>query len=172
MGMVFAVNCGYDDQPNSFGNFKKAALAHGAELAAAATTATTAVTSSATGGYGSGYGNGDSYDNSGAQANQAAATISIDQAYQNQWYPASSTWTAAYGDYTLPPAPIAVERTDTITLGSAIWTTTYTSWPGSPNPTPASAEGNVHRVIVGGPNLVFDPPQIQASPRDTVIFEL
>ncbi|KAK7064117.1 hypothetical protein R3P38DRAFT_3382780 [Favolaschia claudopus] len=35
-GMVFAINCPSDDSPNSLGNFKKAALAVGASLSAAA----------------------------------------------------------------------------------------------------------------------------------------
>ncbi|KAG6911862.1 hypothetical protein DXG01_000109 [Tephrocybe rancida] len=38
LGMVFAVNCGLDGQPNSFTNFKKSALAVGASLSAAAAT--------------------------------------------------------------------------------------------------------------------------------------
>lgn len=45
-GMVFAVNCGADGSANSFTNFKNAALAVGAELAAEASSA------SAAGGYG------------------------------------------------------------------------------------------------------------------------
>jgi plastocyanin len=52
------------------------------------------------------------------------------------------------------------------------WATTYTSWPNSPAPTPASLEGTEHRVIVGGASgLVFDPPHIAALPRDTIVFE-
>ncbi|KAF8167971.1 hypothetical protein B0H34DRAFT_683819 [Crassisporium funariophilum] len=85
----------------------------------------------------------------------------------------STAWTtAAYGGYTIPPAPAATPVTQTITLGSSIWTTTYTSYPNSPAPTPASVEGQIHKVIVGGPGqLVFDPPFISALPRDTVVFE-
>lgn len=125
--MVFAINCGADDAPNSFANFKNAALAHGAALASAGTPASTA--------------------------------------------PASST-TAAYGGLTIPAAPSPTIKTQVITLQSSTWTTTYTSYPGSPEPTPATLEGQVHKVVVGGGGLVFDPPRINALPRDTVVFEL
>jgi plastocyanin len=124
-GMVFAINCGADGAPNSFTNFKKAALAVGATAIASSTAAS-----------------------------------------------APST-TAAYGDYTIAPAPTPVPVTQVITLGStSTWTTTYSSYPNSPAPTPVSAEGSVHRVVVGGPgSLKFDPPFISALPRDTVVFE-
>jgi hypothetical protein len=133
-GMVFAVNCGLDDAPNSFTNFKKSALAIGASLQAAAPAS------------------------SGYAAPPAAAT----------------PWpTAAYGDYTIPPAPEATPVTQIVTLGSEVWTTTYNSYPGSPAATPVSAEGNIHRVVVGGPGILkFDPPSIVAAPRDVVVFEL
>ena len=126
--MVFAINCGADGAPNSFTNFKKAALAVGASLSAA--------------------------------ASSTAA-------------PGPST-TAAYGGYTIAPAPTPVPVTQVITLGSSsTWTTTYSSYPNSPAPTPVSADGTVHKVSVGGPgNLTFNPPFISALPRDTVVFEL
>lgn len=80
--------------------------------------------------------------------------------------------TAAYGDVTIPAAPIPTLVTQVITLEAATWTTTYSSYPGSPAATPASPEGNVHRVIVGGEKgLVFDPPTVEALPRDTIVFE-
>jgi plastocyanin len=81
--------------------------------------------------------------------------------------------TAAYGGYTIPPAPEVTPVTETVTLGSSsVWTTTYSSYPGSPNPTPVSPEGAVHTVVVGGPSkLVFDPPFVAAQPRDTIVFE-
>lgn len=126
-GMVFAVNCGLDGAPNSFTNFKKAALAVGASLSAA-----------------------------------AASPSATPTGYT----------TAPYGGVTIPPAPEATPVTQTVTLGSSTWTTTYSSYPGSPNPTPASAEGAVHTVVVGGTGkLVFDPPFVDAQPRDTIIFE-
>jgi plastocyanin len=79
--------------------------------------------------------------------------------------------TAAYGGYTIPPAPTGTDVTQAITLGSSTWTTTYTSYPNSPAPTPAAVDGQVHTVIVGGASLVFDPPHVSALPRDTVVFE-
>jgi len=85
---------------------------------------------------------------------------------------APSTWTAAYGGYTIPPPPVPVPVTQTITLESSTWVTTYSSYPDSPGPTPAALAGTVHKIIVGGPgNLTFDPPHIAAQPRDTVVFE-
>jgi plastocyanin len=122
-GMVFAINCGADGAPNSFTNFKNAALAVGASLATAAASA--------------------------------------------------PSTTAAYGGYTIAPAPTPVPVTQVITLGSSsTWTTTYSSYPNSPAPTPVSAEGAVHKVVVGGTGILkFDPPFVSALPRDTVVFE-
>jgi len=122
-GMVHAINCGADGAPNSFTNFKAAALAIGAKLKAGA---------------------------------------------QNP----SSTWTADYGTTTIPAPPTPSLRTDTITLGGDVWTTTYSSYPGSPGPTPVSSTGNTIQVIVGGPNgnLTFTPSRVSASPRDTIKF--
>ncbi|CAA7266566.1 unnamed protein product [Cyclocybe aegerita] len=138
LGMVFAINCGYDDEPNSFGNFKKAALAVGASLSAAAAASTSAY----------------AYPTPDAHTTSTAWT------------------TAAYGDYTIPPAPHPTPVTQAVTLGDQTWTTTYESYPNSPAPTPASAEGVVHKVIVGGPGkLTFDPPNVSALPRDTIVFE-
>lgn len=123
-GMVNAINCGADGSPNSFTNFKNAALAIGAQLKAGA---------------------------------------------QN---PPSSTWTADYGTATIPPPPSPSLVTDTVTLGSDVWTTTYSSYPNSPAPTPVSATGNTIEVIVGGPNgnLTFTPSRVSAAPRDTIKF--
>jgi len=135
-GMVFAVNCGQDGAPNSFTNFKSAALAVGASLSAAASAATA-----------------------------SSDTASSDAA-------ASMTYTAAYGGVTVPPAADPTVVTDTVTLESSTWTTTYSSYPGSPAATPGSLEGNVIKVTVGGSNqLVFDPPRVSAQPRDIIMFE-
>jgi plastocyanin len=84
---------------------------------------------------------------------------------------ANAPTTAAYGDYTIPGDPTATLVTQTVTLQSSTWTTTYSSYPGSAAPTPAALEGTVHKVIVGGPNLAFDPPTVNAAPRDTIQFE-
>lgn len=129
-GMVFSVNCGPDGAPNSFTNFKNAALAVGAALASASDA------------------------------------------------PAPSSTTAAYGGVTIPAAPAPTLVTQVITLTASgqapasTWTTTYSSYPNSPAPTPASAEGNVHRVIVGGDSgNIFEPSRITALPRDVIVFE-
>lgn len=104
---------------------------------------------------------GASLSSAAATSTQAAATG------------ASTAWTtAAYGGYTIPPAPTGTGVTQAVTLGSSTWTTTYTSYPNSPAPTPDSVDGQVHTVIVGGSSLTFDPPHISALPRDTVVFEL
>jgi hypothetical protein len=95
----------------------------------------------------------------GASLSSAAAT-------------ATAWTTAAYGGYTIPPAPTGTDVTQAITLGSSTWTTTYTSYPNSPAPTPAAVNGQIHKVIVGGSLLTFNPPHISALPRDTVVFEL
>lgn len=125
-GMVHAINCGLDGSPNSFTNFKNAALAIGAQLQA------------------------------GAQNPPSGTT----------------TWTADYGTATIPPPPSPTLVTDTITLGTDIWTTTYSSYPNSPAPTPVSPSGNTIEVIVGGPNgnLTFTPSRVTAAPRDTIKF--
>ncbi|KAA1468179.1 hypothetical protein DENSPDRAFT_833399 [Dentipellis sp. KUC8613] len=94
----------------------------------------------------------------------ASSTVASDSS-------ASTTYTAAYGNATIPPPPTIVTVTDTITLDGTTWTTTYGSYPGSPAPTPGSASGTVHKVVVGGANLTFDPPFVSALPRDTIVFE-
>jgi len=122
-GMVFAINCPSDGSPNSFTNFKKSALAIGAQLSASASAA-------------------------------------------------SPTPTAAYGGVSSAPAGTPVPATATISLQSSVWTTTYTSFPNSPDPTPASLSGNVHVVTIGGDNsLTFNPSNITAQPRDIISFQ-
>jgi len=80
--------------------------------------------------------------------------------------------TAAYGGLTIPAAPTPTLVTQVITLQASTWTTTYSSYPGSPAATPAALEGTVHKVIVGGPGtLAFNPSRISALPRDVVVFE-
>jgi plastocyanin len=82
----------------------------------------------------------------------------------------SAGYGAGYGDATAAPTGVAV--TEVITLATSTWTTTYTSYPNSPAPTPASVGGNIINVKVGGPGvLAFDPPHVQAQPRDTIVFE-
>ena len=63
--------------------------------------------------------------------------------------------------------------TQAVTVASSTWTTVYSSYPNSPAPTPASLQGNVITVVVGGPGkLLFDPPHVTAQPRDTIMFQL
>ncbi|KAI0757143.1 hypothetical protein C8Q80DRAFT_1132225 [Daedaleopsis nitida] len=84
------------------------------------------------------------------------------------------SWTTAeYGTATIPAEPTGTTVTDTVSLGTAVWTTTYSSYPGSPDPTPSSLTGNVIKVVVGGENgeLTFSPENVQASPRDIISFE-
>jgi hypothetical protein len=86
---------------------------------------------------------------------------------------ATTTYTAAYGGYTVPPPPVGAGVTETITLDSSTWATTYTSYPNSPAATPAALTGNVHKVTVGADGqLLYDPQHISAQPRDTIVFEL
>lgn len=106
----------------------------------------------------------------GASLSAAAASASATAAATEV---ASVTFTAAYGDITVPPAPAVTPVTATITLESSTWTTTYSSFADSPAATPASLEGVVHTVIVGGPGkLLFDPAHISAAPRDVIVFQL
>jgi len=85
----------------------------------------------------------------------------------------SSTYTAAYGSATIPPPENPVVVTETITLQQSTWTTTYSSYPNSPEPTPNSLTGNVIQVIVGGDagNVTFTPSRVSAQPRDIVMFQ-
>lgn len=89
---------------------------------------------------------------------------------------AASSWAATatsdvYGTKTYAPV-YHPTVTDIVTLGDKVWTTTYESYYNSPNPTPASVEGTVHEVIVGGDNgLTYNPPSIAANVRDTIVFK-
>lgn len=142
--MVFAVNCPADGSANSFSNFKSAALAIGAQLKAEASSASAAAATAAT-------------------VATAPATTTDAQAYT----------TAAYGGVTIPAAPVESLVTVTVTVEASQWTTVYSSYPGSPAPTPASLEGTTHTVLVGNNGtLTFDPPFVAAAPRDTIEFQL
>jgi plastocyanin len=140
-GMVFSINCPPDGEKNSFPNFKKAALEFGASLATAAPTPTP----TPAGGYGGSYG--------------GAA------------YGDPKVVTGSYGTVTIPGEPKGVVVTAAVTLGESSWATTYTSYPNSPAPTPASADGGEIIVKVGEGGLKFDPPFIMAPPRTKVKFQ-
>lgn len=71
---------------------------------------------------------------------------------------------------TPPPSESVVTVTQTVTLGGTTWTTTYGSYPGSPNPTPNDPPV-VHNVDVGeNGTLTFNPSNITAQPRDIILF--
>jgi plastocyanin len=136
--MVFAVNCPSDDSPNSFANFKKAALAIGDQLKGSATAAPPA---------------------------SASATPTPTDSYP--W-----SWTTAPGGYSYPADPSVSTVTVTVTVDQSTWTTTYGSYPGSAQPTPAALNGVVHEVVVGNNGtLTYDPPFVMAQPRDTISFK-
>lgn len=164
-GMIFSVNCPADPAPNSFDNFKKKALAIGAQLKAAAP-----ASSSADSGYGSSAAGG-SYGSSSAADSQSSAA-----AGSGAWSGYGDSYaTTAYGDATVTLPPTASVATVTATVsatvdGSAkVWTSTYASFPNSPNPTP-NAEPKVFQVSVGAGGLKFDPERVTAQPGDIVQF--
>jgi len=144
-GMVFSINCPSDDSPNSFTNFKKAALAIGASLSAAAASAS----QTPAGGYGGGYGGSD-------------ATPTLTAAYGDVTLPpapsesvvtaeitldASSIWTTVYTSVADSPAPTPVSpegAVHTVVVGG---------------------------TSGGNPQLFFSPDHIIANPRDTVVFQ-
>ncbi|KAI0639261.1 hypothetical protein C8Q77DRAFT_1213873 [Trametes polyzona] len=153
-GMVFAVNCGPDGSANSFTSFKKAALQIGAQLQAQASAAASSDSSQSTQyGYGSGSSGGYGYGGGSGDA--------------------SSYTTADYGTATIPAEPSPVLTTETVTVETSSWVTVYSSYIGSPDPTPSSLTGNVIKVVVGGSNgeLTFSPDHVQAAPRDVIQFE-
>lgn len=81
--------------------------------------------------------------------------------------------TAAYGGVTIPAAPEESLVTVTVTVEASQWTTVYSSYPGSPDPTPVSLAGAVHVVQVGNNgSLTFEPPFVMAQPRDVISFQL
>jgi plastocyanin len=141
-GMVFAINCPSGNAPNSFNNFKAAALAVGASLSAAAASATDVAAT----GYGA-----------------PAASPTLTAAYGDSTGGVVTLPPAPSA--TLVTAAITLDST-------SVWTTVYTSFANSPAATPVAAEGAVHTVVVGGTGkLFFSPDHIIAAPRDTVVFQ-
>lgn len=104
-------------------------------------------------------------------ANFSAAAKAVGASLSGAAPTGTSTYTAAYGGVTVPPPEVGTGVTETITLQSSTWATTYTSYPNSPAPTPAALAGNVITVKVGATGLAFDPPRVSALPRDTIVFE-
>ncbi|KAJ7110078.1 hypothetical protein C8R44DRAFT_634301 [Mycena epipterygia] len=152
-GMVFAINCPTDSNaPNSFTNFKAAALAIGASLSAAASAASATPTDAAATGYGA-----------------PAASPTVTAAYGGVTIPpapsatlvtaaitldSTSVWTTIYTSFANSPAatPVAVAgAVHTVVVGGS------------------AADGSAE--------LFFSPSSIRqayihfASPRDQVVFE-
>ncbi|PPR04577.1 hypothetical protein CVT24_012030 [Panaeolus cyanescens] len=70
-----------------------------------------------------------------------------------------------------PPPPAWVPMTATVTHQGSVYTTSYKSYAGTPQPTPAS-NPMVHKIIVGeNGQLAYTPTMVQASIGDTVMFE-
>jgi len=109
-----------------------------------------------------------------ALASSSAAAAPSSVAAPSATSPAAVAYTtAAYGTATIPAAPTGAVVTATVSLDSQQWTTTYSSYPGSPAPTPAALNGTIHTVVVGGSSgsLTYSPSFVAAAPRDIVRFE-
>ncbi|KAF8059835.1 Cupredoxin [Lyophyllum atratum] len=88
---------------------------------------------------------------------------------------AASTDTTAGGastsSYVTPPAPQWQTATATVTWANSVYTTTYTSYDGTPPPTPAPQPAD-HKIVVGvDGQLAYGPSNITAAIGDTVTFE-
>ncbi|KAI0361781.1 hypothetical protein OH77DRAFT_1391476 [Trametes cingulata] len=105
----------------------------------------------------------------GAQL-QASAAAASSAAPATQY---TGYTTAEYGTATIPAEPTPVLTTETVTVETSSWVTVYSSYIGSPDPTPSSLAGNVIKVVVGGANgeLTFSPDHVEAKPRDVISFE-
>jgi len=108
---------------------------------------------------------------SSASASPSSTPAAASAAYTAAAAPAYTT--AAYGTATIPAAPTESLATATISLQASQWTTIYSSYPGSPAPTPAALNGTIHTVVVGGPSgqLTYTPNVVAAAPRDIVRFQ-
>ncbi|KJA16243.1 hypothetical protein HYPSUDRAFT_148004 [Hypholoma sublateritium FD-334 SS-4] len=84
---------------------------------------------------------------------------------------APSTTSTGAATFTTPPAPQWTSATATVTFDGSTYTTTYSSYAGTPPPTPAAVPVD-HRITVGANGaLAYSPPNITASIGDTVTFE-
>ncbi|KAH9475538.1 putative GPI-anchored cupredoxin [Psilocybe cubensis] len=82
----------------------------------------------------------------------------------------SSTGSAPASTFTTPPPPVWQTATATVTFNNSVYTTTYTSYDGTPPPTP-TANPVDHRIQVGENGLTYTESNITASIGDTVTFE-
>ncbi|KAF8970837.1 Cupredoxin [Flammula alnicola] len=81
--------------------------------------------------------------------------------------PAASATTA----FVTPPPPHWASATATVTYGGSVYTTTYSSYDGTPPPTPAPVPVD-HKILVGANGILnYSPANISASIGDTVTFE-
>jgi plastocyanin len=104
-GMVFSVNCGPDDAPNSFKNFKDSALAIGTKLKEAAASSSSPDTS---GGYG-GYGGSPSNTASGSASTPATSGSSTGNVHK-------VVVGGAGGKLTFDPPQLSAQQGDTVTF--------------------------------------------------------
>ncbi|KAG7092794.1 hypothetical protein E1B28_009113 [Marasmius oreades] len=82
-----------------------------------------------------------------------------------------SSASSATATFTTPPPQTWATATATVTNGTSVWTSTYTSYEGSPQPTFAP-QPVIHKIAVGANGkLGFEPSNISASLGDTVVFE-
>jgi len=112
-GMVHAINCGADGAPNSFTNFKNAALAIGASLSAAAPSSTASPSTTYTADYGT-----------ATIPPPAVPSVVTDTVIVQE-----STWTTTYSSYPNSPAPTPVSLTGNIinvVVGGAGGNVTFT----------------------------------------------
>ncbi|KAF9466673.1 hypothetical protein BDZ94DRAFT_1157529 [Collybia nuda] len=83
----------------------------------------------------------------------------------------TATTMTSTGTYATPPPQPWQTATATLTHESSVWTTTYTSYVGTPPPTMA-AHPIDHKIIVGADGLLtYNPANISAAIGDTVTFE-
>ncbi|KAJ7076128.1 Cupredoxin [Mycena crocata] len=83
---------------------------------------------------------------------------------------ATATPTDGWDSYTAPPAQTWATATATVSNGASTWTTVYSSYDGTPQPTYAPAPMN-HVIQVGINGLNYSPSNISAAIGDTVTFE-
>ena len=108
-----------------------------------------------------------SFDNFKAAALQFGVEEKARAAASSSW--AATATSEVYAGQTYAPEwhPTV---TDTVTFENQTWTTAYESYPNSPAPTPAAAQGVEHRVKVGeNGTLTYNPTRITANVRDTIV---
>ncbi|KAF8873887.1 hypothetical protein BD779DRAFT_1678998 [Infundibulicybe gibba] len=82
-----------------------------------------------------------------------------------------SASTTAGGAYVTPPPPKWQSATATVTQGASVWTTTYTSYDGTPPPSPAAQPKDIKIIVGAEGQLLYNPSNVSAAIGDTVTFE-